>query len=315
MPPTIDVSSQSSLLPPHLESGEKVRFVSPASPPSREGVFHRAKILEHWGLKVDFGEHVFDKVAYLAGTDEDRLADVNAALRDPSVRAIMATRGGKGSYRIADRLDVAAVRGDPKYLVGFSDITILHLSLFKQCGLVGIHGALMNDGDGVIGPQSIDSLRSTLMTSENITIRARPEEKTSALTTKGVAEGRLVGGNLDMIATAAGWALPALSGAILLIEAVGMYLGQLDRQLTMLRKGGHLDGLAGIAIGQFTDIKASDDLTVIDLLLDHLRRLDVPILGGLPLGHGQRPLSIPIGTMSLLDADQGELTAIRKSKS
>ena len=91
-----------------------------------------------------------------------------------------------------------------------------------------------------------------------------------------------------------------------------MHLGQLDRQLTMLRKGGHLGGLAGIAIGQFTGFKSNGRLTAIDLLLDHLRGMDVPILGGLPIGHGKRPLSIPTGAMSVLDADAGELTALRE---
>ena len=93
------------LIPPRLKPGDKVRFVSPASTPDREQVMRRAKILEEWGLRVDFGEHAFDKLSFLAGTDEDRLADFNAALNDPDVRAIFATRGGKGSYRIADRLD------------------------------------------------------------------------------------------------------------------------------------------------------------------------------------------------------------------
>lgn len=105
-----------AIIPSKLQVGDKVRFVSPASPPEREQVFHRAKILESWGLEVDFGEHAFRKVAYLAGTDEERLADFDAALRDPKVRAIFATRGGKGSYRIADRLDFDAARRDPKFV-------------------------------------------------------------------------------------------------------------------------------------------------------------------------------------------------------
>ena len=101
------------LMPPPLRSGDKVRFVSPASPPPREWACHCAKVLESWGLEVDFGEHVFGKVAWLAGTDEERLADFNAALRDPSVRALFTAAGGKGSCRIADRLDFAAARSDP----------------------------------------------------------------------------------------------------------------------------------------------------------------------------------------------------------
>jgi muramoyltetrapeptide carboxypeptidase len=226
MGPTILPEHDRVIAPPKLQIGDKVRFVSPASTPDKEGVLRRAKILESWGLEVDFGKHAFSKVAYLAGTDEERLADFNAALRDRDVRAVFATRGGKGSYRIADRLDFEAARNDPKFVVGFSDITILHLSLWKHCKLVGIHGALLDDDEGCVIEQTSASLRSTLMTSENIAIHSRADEPTYALTTSGVAKGRIIGGNLDMIATAAGWALPNLDGTILLLEAVNTIWGR-----------------------------------------------------------------------------------------
>ena len=295
-----------ALMPAPLRPGDKVRFVSPASTPEREAVLEGAKVFESWGLDVDFGEHAFRKLAYLAGTDDERLGDLNAALRDPSVRAIVTTRGGRGSYRIADRLDFAAVRRDPKFVVGFSDITVLHLSLWKQCRLVGVHGSLMPDG------QNGETLRKTLMTSEDMRIVSRADEQTSALSTGGMATGRLIGGNLDTISAAAGWSLPSLKGAILLLEAVNMFVGQIDRQLTMLRKAGHLMGVAGIAVGQFTDcFKPIDGFTVIDLLRDHLGQLKVPILGGLPLGHGYQPVSTLVGSMASLDADSGILSVAR----
>lgn len=296
------------LVPPPLRMGDKVRFVSPASTPETEAVLRRARMLESWGLTVDIGPHAFRQMAYLAGTDDERLADFNDALRDPTVRAIFTTRGGKGSYRIADRLDFAAARHDPKFVVGFSDITILHLSLWRHCRLVGIHGALMDGSDGSISEQSSAALRRLLMVGETITLRARPEDPTSVLTTAGTARGRLIGGNLSMISTAAGWALPDLTGAILLLEAVNMYIGQVDRQLTMLRKGGHLSGLAGVAVGQFTGFEPHRDWSIIDLLRDHLGQLGVPILGGLPLGHGDHPLSVPVGALAVLDTASRELT-------
>ncbi len=292
-----------ALMPSLLRIGDKVRFVSPASTPDREIVLQGAKVLESWGLKVDFGEHAFRKTAYLAGTDEERLADFNTALRDPSVRAIITTRGGKGSYRIADRLDFAAARNDPKFLVGFSDITVLHLSLWKHCRLIGVHGSLMPDG------QNGETLRRLLMTSQGICIHSRANEQTSALNTEGTAKGRLIGGNLETISAAAGWSLPSLTGTILLLEAANMFAGQIDRQLTMLRKAGHLTGLVGIAVGQFTDcFKPIDGFTVVDLLRDHLEQLKVPILGGLPLGHGHQPQSTLVGAMAFLDATAGTLS-------
>lgn len=294
------------LIPPPLRAGDKVRFVSPASPADREAVLHGARTLEAWGLKVDFGAHAFGRHAYLAGTDDERLSDFNAALADPSVRAIIATRGGKGSYRIADRLDFAAVRRDPKHVVGFSDITALHLSLWKHCRLVGIHGALRPAG------HDSESLREALMSSDDVVLGSRTDEQTAVLTTTGSARGPLLGGNLETLAACAGWNLASLDGAILLVEAVGMFPGQIDRQLTMLRKAGHLAGLAGIAVGQFTDcFKPIGGFTLVDLLRDHMAPLGVPILGGLPLGHGADPCCTPVGTLARLDADARRLTVVR----
>ncbi|MDK4711643.1 LD-carboxypeptidase [Rhizobium sp. CNPSo 4039] len=299
-------------MPPSLRSGDKVRFVSPASSPDRDKVLRNAEILNGWGLTVDFGEHTFRKWNYLAGTDEERLSDLNAALRDTDVRAIFTTRGGKGSYRIADQLDFAAARRDPKFVIGFSDITALHLILLRHCHQVGIHGAFsIGPGEESVSSYTHDSLRQALMTTGDIIIAARAEEPTSRLTTEGTAEGRLIGGNLDMVAASAGWALPDMHGAILLLEAIGLYPGQVDRQMTMLRKAGYLDGLAGVAVGQFTDFEFDRPYSVIDILREHLAELNVPILGGLPLGHGDSPASVFLGAVAELDAKAGIL-AIRR---
>src|ERR1043165_987553 len=129
---------------PRLQPGDRVRLVSPASTPDRESVAHGVRMLESWGLRVEIGVHVFDRMGhFLAGRDEDRLADINDALRDPGVRAIFTTRGGKGSYRIAHALDFDAARRDPKPCIGFSDITILHLALWHHCRIPGFHGPHM----------------------------------------------------------------------------------------------------------------------------------------------------------------------------
>jgi muramoyltetrapeptide carboxypeptidase len=151
-----------------------------------------------------------------------------------------------------------------------------------------------------------------LLTSEDICLHSRSDEETTALTTAGMAKGRLIGGNLETISAAAGWSLPSLEGAILLIEAVNMFSGQMDRQLTMLRKAGHLRGVAGIAVGQFTDcFNPIAGFSVIDLLREHLEPLKVPVLGGLPFGHGHHPQSTLVGAMALLDAAAGTLTVRR----
>jgi muramoyltetrapeptide carboxypeptidase len=133
--------TQPLLKGPRLASGDRVRIISPSSPPDRGSAERGAKILEGWGLRVEFGQHAFDKHGhFLAGRDEDRISDLNDALRDPGVRAIFTTRGGKGAYRIAHALDFEACRKDPKPLIGFSDTTSLHLALWQECRVAGFHG-------------------------------------------------------------------------------------------------------------------------------------------------------------------------------
>lgn len=301
------------IVPPPVKPGDTVRFVSPASTPDRGMVERRVAVLEEWGLNVQLGEHVFAKHGFLAGSDQQRLADINAAFRDPMVRAVLATRGGKGSYRIAPDLDFDAVRGDPKPLVGFSDITALHMCMFKMGRIAGVHGALFADADDRLSLETTLSHKNALMGLDPLRIDTDPDEASSALTTAGWAEGVLLGGNLTMIGAMAGWGLPDLRGAILLLEAVNMELGQVDRTLTMLTKGGHLDGIAGVAIGQFVGFKPNGPITVIDLLREYLEPMGVPILGGLPLGHGGAPHSVYLGTRAVLDADAGVLTSTREA--
>lgn len=286
-----------------LEPGDKIRFVSPASTPNQDDVEASVELLESWGFRADVGKHAFKKLHYLAGTDDERLSDFNEALRDPEIRAIFATRGGKGSFRIADRLDFNCARRDPKFLVGFSDITILQMALWNQ-GIGGaIHGALnAQDWDNSEVSGKIE-LKELLTGNNQVTLAAHSDNETDLLTTDGTAVGPLLGGNLDMIATAAGWALPKLNGCILLLEAVNLYLGQIDRHLSMLIKGGFLDGIAGVALGQFTQIKPSGKFTILDLLQEHLSPFGVPILGGLPLGHGAGAQRFPMGRETILDAD------------
>lgn len=288
------------LIPPRLRPGDRVRVVSPASTPDREFVARGVELLSGWGLQVELGRHVFDSVGYLAGSDEDRLADLNEAFRDPGVRAIFATRGGKGAYRISDQLDFDAVRRDPKPVVGFSDITAVHLSLWKECGLAGIHG-----------PFNDEALRAVLMTADEIVVRRDPEEPTAALTTGGRATGFLMGGNLNTVAHAVGGELSRLDGGILLIEDnLGTGLGAIDRQLTQLIKSGLLDGLRGIAVGRFNGFEEAcvNGWSVVEVMRDRFDLLDVPVLGGLPIGHGRQPATGPLGTVATIDPAAGTLT-------
>jgi len=306
---------QEATLPAKLKPGDRVRFVSPASPVDKAWVEGGARVLQKMGLKVEYGAHVYDvhpTIDYLAGKDEDRLADINNALRDPGIKAIVATRGGKGAYRIADGLDFEAARKHPKLLIGFSEITILHMALLEHGIGGGIHGAAW--GAKQFGEETAASFVKVVTSTESITIHSTKNEHTHTLTTHGKAEGVLIGGNQDSIATGVGWALPNFDKAILLIEAVNLRLGHIDRQLTMLIKSGVIKKVVGIAIGQYIDCGAATDPTTdvncteIDILRDRFGLLGVPILGGLPIGHGKNPIALPIGTQAILDADAGTLT-------
>jgi muramoyltetrapeptide carboxypeptidase len=292
------------LTSPRLRPGDRVRLVSPASTPDRERVAQGARILESWGLKVELGAHVFDRHGhFLAGTDADRLADLNEALRDPGVRAIFSTKGGKGAYRIAHGLDFAAAVRDPKPLIGYSDITILHLALWRHCRLAGFHGPHAGWDRKHYGEDAADQLRRALMEPEQITIRQDPREITAQVVVEGTARGILMGGNLSMIGRGVGWACPDFAGAILLIEAIDTFIGQIDGTLTQLRRSGCLNGLMGVAVGQF--IRSAEPergkWSVIDVLYDQVGELGVPVLGGLPIGHGPHPPTVPLGTMATLD--------------
>jgi muramoyltetrapeptide carboxypeptidase len=295
-----------------LKPGDRVRLVSPASYPTADWVEESVAILERWGLVAEVGNHALDKFGYMAGTDQDRLNDLNEAFRDPGVRAVITTRGGAGAYRIADRIDFDAVRADPKPLVGFSDITFLHLSLMRHCGLAAIHGCLF-------GETCQPSVRQLLMTTEPFTLLRNPDAVSATVSVPGQATGHLIGGNLAMLATSVGVRVPDMSGAILFLEdqrVVG--LGTIDRQLTQLIASGTLDGIVGVALGSFEAFRdySDRDWTLTDVFADRLGKLGVPVLGGLFAGHdlvdangAPDQSAIPLGTTATINTATGTLTA------
>jgi muramoyltetrapeptide carboxypeptidase len=291
-------------------AGDKVRLVSPASYPEPEWVEESVRILEEWGLIAEVAEHARTRWGYMAGRDSERLEDLNDAFRDPTVRAVITTRGGAGAYRIADDIDFDAVRTDPKPVVGFSDITYLHLALWQHCRVPGIHGCLA-------GATAISTVRRLLMATDPLVLQRDTAALSAAIQVGGQARGRLIGGNLTSVATSVGVRLPDLEGAILFLEAqreIG--LGLVDRQLTQLVRSKALDGVAGIVLGSFQGFAGYADRgwTILDVLHDRLGSLGVPVLGGIFAGHelagadgGPDQSALPLGTMAVLDADQGSL--------
>ncbi|MFG1991029.1 LD-carboxypeptidase [Actinoplanes sp. NPDC048988] len=294
----------------HLVAGDLVALVSPSGATDPARTEAAARTLQMWGLRVQVGAHAHGRHGNLAGTDEQRLADLNAALRDPAVRAVLFLRGGYGMQRIVDGVDFGAVRADPKLIAGFSDITALHLALWRETTLATVHGPTAGQLDRGPGTRSAQALRHALMTSAPVQVRADSSEDTFPVRVPGTAEGTLLGGNLAMLTSTIGTAhAPDTTGAILLLEDVNEEPYRVDRMLVHLRRAGWLSSLAGVAVGQFTDcVDPHPSPPVIDYLAAELAHLGIPVLSGLPIGHGPEQIAVGLGVQAHLDATAGLLT-------
>jgi muramoyltetrapeptide carboxypeptidase len=286
-------------------------LVSPSGPTRPERVERGIALLRSWGLEVVTGLSAYSRLGYLAGTDAERLADLNRALAEPGVCAVMCTRGGYGVQRLIDGVDFDAVRADPRLLVGFSDITALQLALWQRTGLSSLHGPGAAWLDERTGPDSAAALRAAMMTAAPVVVAARDDEETSPvrLAAGGAVRGPLLGGNLCLLTASIGTPdLPDLTGAVLLLEEVAEPPYKVDRMLTQLHRSGALAGIAGVAIGQFTECADAWPTSIVDVLVERLAPLGVPVLGGLPIGHGKDQLAVPIGTTATLDVAAATLT-------
>ncbi|GLZ75733.1 peptidase S66 [Actinorhabdospora filicis] len=295
-----------------LRPGDVVRVVTPSGPPQPERLADGLALLASWGLDAQVTPSVYERHGYLAGTDAARLAEFDAALRDPSVRAVFCARGGYGVTRIIDGVDWAALRADPKPVVGYSDITALHMAGFGRAGVAGVHGPVLasfHTPEDAGGPVA-ESLRAALFTDDPVVVRTAEYEPTGRLTSGSAsATGPLLGGNLSLIVDAVGTRTALdYAGAILLIEEINEDPYRVDRALTQLRRAGALDGLAGVALGNFTDCADEWDVDVVDVVGEALSGLGVPVVGGLPIGHGVRQETVPYGTTATVDPVAGTLT-------
>lgn len=283
--------------------------MAPGGPVAAEPVERGMAVLAGWGLRPRLGRHALGRHGFLAGTDEQRAADLAEAFADPAVRGVFCTRGGYGTQRVVDLLDMAAVRRDPKVVCGYSDITALHLALWRTARLATLHGPVVAWDDQRCPAESAESLRVAVMDAAPTVVVRSSREASAPVVVPGRASGTLLGGNLSMLATSVGTAdLPDLSGAILLIEEIGEPPYRVDRLLTQLRRSGVLADLAGVALGQFTGCADRQGVDIAQVLGERLGDLGVPVLGGLPLGHGQTPRTVGLGVPAALDAATGTLT-------
>jgi muramoyltetrapeptide carboxypeptidase len=293
------------VLPRRLEPDDVIALVSPASWSDEAWLAESIATIESWGFRARVGRHASDRLGYMAGGDKERAADLNTAIHDPEVRAILTLRGGCGSLRLLADVDTGALRADPKPIIGFSDITALH-QVWHQAGVSSVHGA-------VAGTRA-STVRQLLVGERGEPVRSDSAQFGAALTTTGTASGPLYGGNIEMLARSVGVVDNDLEGHVLLLETqreVG--LGMVDRALTQLLLSGALAGVSGVAVGTLEGFEDYQDRewTVLDVLHDRLGSLGVPIVAGLPLGHLENPVSVPLGVECVLDADAGTLTADR----
>lgn len=299
------------LRPRPLRVGDTVAVVAPSMPVFRDQLDAGIAALRAAGFEVRLGEHIHAVHGHLAGTDQQRLHDLNIALRDPTVRAVWAGRGGYGLTRILDGVDWDALADDPKVIVGFSDVTALHVAAWKRLRLVTVHGQFAGRFHLVAGyPDAhrhlVDLLTGALRPGPLPTLGSEPRTVVA-----GSAEGPLVGGNLAVLASMVGTPhqLDA-AGAIVLLEDVNEPPYKLDRALTQLREAGVLDGVAGIMLGEWVACDPPEgrwSATAEETAAERLGDLGVPVLAGLPVGHVNRHLALPHGARVRLDGDAGRL--------
>jgi muramoyltetrapeptide carboxypeptidase len=299
--------------PRRLREGDTVAVVAPASSwESRSELLRGVAGLEAWGLRVTLGDHVNDRHGYMAGRDEDRAADLHAALADPEVRAIVCLQGGYGTPRLIPLLDEASFAANPKAICGYSDLTTLHLAAQRWGNVISFYS---NGATGVGAPEVTDfskaSLKRALFSAESYgPIGPNPDDPYVRTVVGGRATGRLTGGCAGLLSSAIGTRLqPDFRGRIVILEEIDNEGYIHDGILTQLRNAGLFDGAAGIVVG---DIKSKwsggiAELSAEDIVEEVLGPLGLPLIFGLPIGHNKHHATVPLGALATLDADAGTL--------
>jgi muramoyltetrapeptide carboxypeptidase len=313
--------------PPRLRIGDTIGLIEPAS--ATDDAFDitlAEEAMTALGLKPKRAPHLLGRSGYFSGADKDRAADVNAMFADDEVRAIFAVRGGWGCARILPYLDYDLIRAHPKLLIGYSDITALHMAIAARAGFTTIHGPVAVSAWGKASVASLKQVAfdGALATYQNpIALDDRLAQKKwrTQTITGGTARGRLLGGNLTVLSALTGTPyLPNFDGAILFLEDIDEAEYRIDRMLTQLGQAGILKGLAGVIFGQCTDCKAREGnsyggFTLSDVLRQHLGTLGIPAFQGAFIGHMPDQFSIPIGIKAEMDASAGTLRLLESAVS
>ena len=294
-------AAAASIAVPALQAGSRIRLVAPAGPFNRVE-FQRGVDRLKGRYDVVYDDDIFARQAYLAGDDAKRAESLIRALKDDRSDAILAVRGGYGCTRLLPMLSPSLVAAHPKLLIGLSDVTALH-ALWRRAGVCSVHGHML----GALGRQPEDEFFRWCKHLEGGPIA--PLTQLTPLR-KGLAKGVLWGGNLAVIAAMLGTPfLPEPEGLVLFLEDIGERPYRIDRMLTSLGQSGYLGKLEGLVIGSFTSCDAGPDgRTAAQVIEERLGQLRVPVLTGLPVGHGSPSLELPLGIPVEVDANAGKVT-------
>ena len=305
------ITEKEILKPAALRLGDTVAIVAPASNLKSDYLARGVAELEHLGFRVKYRADILDKALYTAGSDKRRAEELLDALTDPEVKAVWAARGGYGVMRILDRLDEDLLWAEPKIFIGYSDLTALHLYLYRRFGWVTFHGP-MAAKDLAGGDYDRETLLAALTQAQPMgEIKSSKTEMLHRGSGEAVS-GRLLGGCLSLIVAMMGtpWELDT-RGSILFLEDTAARPYALDRMLQQLKLAGKFDKVQGIVFGEMTDCvqHAEQGYTIQQVLAECTADLGVPVMFGLPSGHTPRGnLTLPLGTMATLNAERGVLS-------
>ena len=282
--------------PPYLKTGDTIAIVATAGVLKNKKSIEKAiQILEEWGLHVVLGKHVFADNFHFAGTDEERIQDFQLALDDGSIKAILMARGGYGTGRIIDHINFEKFKEHPKWIIGYSDITVLH-SHIHNLGIETIHGMMATSfsTENDDKTAAIASLKAVLF-GDHLQFNI----PSSSYNIPGTAKGQIVGGNLSLLQNLTGTSSSIdPTNKILFIEDIGEYLYHIDRMLYGLKRNGYFENCKGLIIGYFSNIRENSTpfgMTLEELVLSITKEYDFPILFGFPAGHEDKNLALIMG--------------------
>lgn len=273
------------IIPPFLKPGDRVGVVAPARKIVFTEIANGLKTLENWGLKVETGKNLFNTCHQYSGTDDERTSDLQTMLDDKSIRAIFCARGGYGTVRVIDKLSFSKFLKEPKWLVGFSDITALHAHINHVLNVESLHAPmLINISSGDISKEALDNLKNTLF-GEHLFYKV----KSNPFNKPGIVSGKVVGGNLSVLYSLMGSRSEiATDGKILFIEDLDEYLYHIDRMIMCFKRAGKLKNLAGLIVGGMT--KMNDNTVPFgknpnEIIAENVAGFNYPVCFGFPAGH------------------------------